>query len=1269
MTPPLNKFRAQIASMKNKYYNAILIKGNNISTFIISNPRLYLLVRYLLNKLGLRHSALAAYYFLRSSDQAKISIRNITKKDVKIRDRFNQLAMPIHPKTPDALLLNQRFYRNKNLSWYRISGHIEGRYSLAIVNRGLALSLDSINSGKVIVNHFNNNSGEKLVDLPLEQREAIEILVRRVAPPHALMDLVSIVGHYPPLIDSEPASIRFILFFWEETEVPSSIISLINSQFIGVLVTANFVKFALRNSGCILPIFVIPIGLDHLLAQENLSRSNIKPSGNELFRFLHVSSVFDRKGADVLLNAYFNNFSKTDEVELLIKTFPNPHNSVRKQLQLLQQSYPDGPRVIIDERELDSAGIASLYHSAHAMVLPTRGEGFNLPAAEALALGLPLIVTGFGAHTDFCCRSTALLTPFEFALSRSHVRSENALWIEPNVEALGLLMQHLRSEILADSPELEARRIAGSSLVRQIYTAQRSAEAILASTGWLRERLAKNSASTIHRIALISPWNTRCGIAEYSHKLMKCLPESFILQIFCDSRTESNDLQHIYHPTWTIGQESTVLETLEKVKNGGFDAVVIQHQPSLFELSDTVCQKIYDLHEQNCIVLIELHSTQPFLYERKLTKTTVTRLRSLDRVIVHQTEDLNHMLSLGLADNLMLLPHGVVQPPKDFDKSSQRASWNFDEDDLVIASFGFILAHKGLDSLVESIIPLTKVINKKVKLLALNSVLDERSLYTLNKYKKLASSIGVDHLVTWASDFRPIEECVSLLGMADYIIYPYEETRESASGAVTIGLASLKPVLVSPLSIFADVAHCTYTMSGRNADDIVQAIINLEENPHLINIINKNQRDWLSQRDWDRISRRFFDTLTGLIIDNDMVKSSGKSNSNFDITKYSDREPSKLFVDISELFFRDAKTGIQRVVRSILSELIKSPPAGFQICPVYCTSDYKYRYTAANFVTNIGNINLLEGRLIDVRSGDIFLGLDLTAHLFPGIDLELKMFRLLGVRIYYVVYDIIPLIFPHFSASGMATAFSNWVHSLSQHADGLICISEAVSQDVRSWLKSQQNVNAIPPLHHFSLGSDIESSSPSVGSPHNADDLIFMIGQGTTFLIVGTLEPRKGQAQVLAAFEEMWSSGSQAKLVLVGKQGWMVDKLANQLRQHRELGDHLYWLEDISDEFLTRIYSAAHCLIAASEAEGFGLPLIEAARHGLPIVARDIPIFREVAGAHAMYFSGLDPVALAEVLLQWMHLEKQGQTTQSGSIPWLTWKQSTNLLLNILLSD
>jgi len=168
--------------------------------------------------------------------------------------------------------------------------------------------------------------------------------------------------------------------------------------------------------------------------------------------------------------------------------------------------------------------------------------------------------------------------------------------------------------------------------------------------------------------------------------------------------------------------------------------------------------------------------------------------------------------------------------------------------------------------------------------------------------------------------------------------------------------------------------------------------------------------------------------------------------------------------------------------------------------------------------------------------------------------------------------------------------------------------------------------------------------------------------------MVGTLEPRKGYTQTLSAFEKLWMQGVDANLVIVGKQGWMVEKLVEKLRRHPELGCRLFWLEGISDEYLEKVYASCTCLIAASEGEGFGLPLIEAAQHKLPIIARDIPVFHEVAGEHAFYFKGKEPDDLAKAVQKWLELYHSGQHPKSDDMPWLTWNESASQLLDIIIA-
>jgi glycosyltransferase involved in cell wall biosynthesis len=169
--------------------------------------------------------------------------------------------------------------------------------------------------------------------------------------------------------------------------------------------------------------------------------------------------------------------------------------------------------------------------------------------------------------------------------------------------------------------------------------------------------------------------------------------------------------------------------------------------------------------------------------------------------------------------------------------------------------------------------------------------------------------------------------------------------------------------------------------------------------------------------------------------------------------------------------------------------------------------------------------------------------------------------------------------------------------------------------------------------------------------------------------MVGTLEPRKGHAQVLDAFEQLWRDKHEMNLVLVGKQGWLVESLTERLRNHPEMNNRLFWLEGISDEYLEAVYADSTCLIAASYGEGFGLPLIEAAQHKLPIIARDIRVFREVAGEHAFYFSAATSDELAQSITDWLALYRTKEHPRSDQMSWLTWKDSAWQLSRILTEN
>jgi len=376
----------------------------------------------------------------------------------------------------------------------------------------------------------------------------------------------------------------------------------------------------------------------------------------------------------------------------------------------------------------------------------------------------------------------------------------------------------------------------------------------------------------------------------------------------------------------------------------------------------------------------------------------------------------------------------------------------------------------------------------------------------------------------------------------------------------------------------------------------------------------------------------------------------------------------QLLVDVSTLVHGDSKSGIQRVVRSILWEWLRNPPAGFHVEPVYAIADQGYRY-ARQFSLSFLECpaHLLNDEPVEVKSGDIFIGLDLQ----HGVVLAQKEFyqriRNQGVDVKFVVYDLLPIFKPHAFPDGVADLHEAWLKVLAK-SDGIIAISRAVAEEFAAWLAENPVPRERPfSIDWFHLGGDVDNSIPSKGLPENAAKVLENLTALPTFLSVGTIEPRKGQAQTLAAFELLWKAGLEINLVFVGKKGWKVEAFVEKLRNNPEMGKRLFWLEGVSDEYLEKVYAASTGLIAASEAEGFGLPLIEAALHKLPIIARDIPVFREVGGDHAFYFTGSNPEDLATRIQDWLSLQASNQHPKSDHLPWLTWNRSAAQLLQRLI--
>jgi glycosyltransferase involved in cell wall biosynthesis len=375
-----------------------------------------------------------------------------------------------------------------------------------------------------------------------------------------------------------------------------------------------------------------------------------------------------------------------------------------------------------------------------------------------------------------------------------------------------------------------------------------------------------------------------------------------------------------------------------------------------------------------------------------------------------------------------------------------------------------------------------------------------------------------------------------------------------------------------------------------------------------------------------------------------------------------------LLIDVSIIATHDAGTGIQRVVRSILLELFESPPPEIEIKLIKATRKRSYVYAQDYSATLTSSESVPETPVV-VEKGDIFLGLDLSSRILPRRQFDLLKWKRRGVICAFVVYDLLPALHPQWFTRRASRSFRHWLSTIAIHADALFCISHAVAAEAEMHLERHFQIDRRK-LHvrWFHLGANSANLTESPDrSKHPVLGKDRKLQRQRVLLMVGTIEPRKGYAATLDAFELLWRDGHDIKLVIVGRQGWHVEDLATRLQTHPESGKRLQWICDADDAMLGGLYRVADGLIMASEAEGFGLPLVEAARYGVPLFVRDLEVFREVAGQSATYFSAQSGNNLAPQMLQWVNALENGDAIGSDAIAPLTWQASAEKLKELIM--
>lgn len=733
---------------------------------------------------------------------------------------------------------------------YRIEGPFDSTYSLALVNRKLAEALERRHPGEVAL--YSTEGHGDFAPNPAfiaNNPECARMFEKgqQTAQSDIAMRLL-----YPPRVTGMKGIQNGLgCYGWEESALPWDYVRSFNQHLPFSTTMSSYVTQTMIDNGVNTPLFTTGIGVDHILEEE--ADSAELPQIPERFKLLHISSCFPRKGVDCLLEAYGKSFNGSDDVTLIIKTFPNPHHDIDAQLATWRNSLENPPHITLINRDLDAPAIRALYQHADLLVAPSRGEGFGLPMAEAMLHHLPVITTGYGGQTDFCKDNNSWLIDFEFARTDTHMGQSASVWVNPDKKHLAeLLQQHHNAFLKGDYEQFTAEKLDNA------YQ--------LISTDFTWDAVAKrtdDAMSSLSEAPLLSPelkfgsvtsWNSKCGIATYSQMLLE--PALADATIFANSDAElmAKDSEKVIR-CWETGQGDDLQFLEREIYASGINQLLIQFNFSFFNIA-ALKRLLNSLHTNGVQTLITFHSTADVDTgsEIQTLRDLLPELHQCTRILVHSTQDLNRLKSWQIIDNCTLLPHGVQRHNIEALRPQQLPPALANKQ--VISSYGFALPHKGLRQLIEAF-AMVHAKNQNTHLLLVNAEYPvDISRQEVEACQKLVCSLELTDQVTMITDFLEHEESLSWLSMADCIVFPYQNTQESASGAVRWGLATEKPVLCTPLNIFEDVQDAAHFLPGSGPDEIAKGLQGLLNNDAVARSLHDKQQSWLEQHDWDRISQR-----------------------------------------------------------------------------------------------------------------------------------------------------------------------------------------------------------------------------------------------------------------------------------------------------------------------------------------------------------------------------------------------------------------------------
>lgn len=332
--------------------------------------------------------------------------------------------------------------------------------------------------------------------------------------------------------------------------------------------------------------------------------------------------------------------------------------------------------------------------------------------------------------------------------------------------------------------------------------------------------------------------------------------------------------------------------------------------------------------------------------------------------------------------------------------------------------------------------------------------------------------------------------------------------------------------------------------------------------------------------------------------------------------------------------------GVFKTMHYLAKELLTLQDKDFK---VEIGINFKTCHRIKENILNLPQFSLGEDTDIFLKAGDVYF------LPFCVYDLEINdILRIInqGLCVIPFLHDIIPITHPELCVQKQNDFFA-WCVMISMMNTGLICNSKF------SAMQYLEKFHYHKPIGFIHLGVE-----------ENVDLEEMELPKGKNVLMVSTIEPRKKYGETLSVFERIWGKTKDINLIIVGNEGWD-NAVVERIKNHNLKNVNLFHYQKLSENKLHFLYKHCDLFLFSSEVEGFGLGVVEAAKFGTPLLLRDIPVFREIAGEFATYFDNFEN--LDEIILNFDFKPSTGIKINSwnnvaNDLTKLIWKIRLNFL-------